>query len=341
MANKNDSRHHIKGLPIALNAMADMGFSASDCLAGTGLTEAQLENNATDIPFTLEQEFHFHRNLLALTGNPMLGLLLGKAYRIESYGLLGYAFLSASTLRHALAVMQNFGPLAFSPFEINFRVAGGRGILSMRPGLRLPEDLLTFYIDRDITAAIHGSSGSLREPIEPMQVKLMHDGQGRELIYERHFDCPVSFGNNASELHMDAAALDEPMPLRDSETSAMMQQQCRLLLSRVRGGGNIGDKVRQIILSRPGYFPDIDFVAEKLNTTSRTLRRRLARENSSYQDILAGVRYQLAREYLANSALPLEEISVLLGYSAPGNFSNAFKRWHGSSPRAYRQAANC
>ena len=55
------------------------------------------------------------------------------------------------------------------------------------------------------------------------------------------------------------------------------------------------------------------------------------------QDILAEVRYELAREYLSTSSLPLEEISVLLGYSAPGNFSNAFKRWHGSSPRSFRQ----
>jgi AraC-like DNA-binding protein len=107
----------------------------------------------------------------------------------------------------------------------------------------------------------------------------------------------------------------------------------------MKAGSNFVDKVRQIILARPGYFPDIDYVAEKLNMTSRTLRRRLTREDSSYQEILVEVRYELAREYLATSTLPLEEISVLLGYSAPGNFSNAFKRWHGSSPREYRQVA--
>ena len=67
------------------------------------------------------------------------------------------------------------------------------------------------------------------------------------------------------------------------------------------------------------------------------MRRRLADEGSSYQAILDEVRYGLAREYLANSRLPLEEIAALLGYSTPGNFSHAFKRWHGTSPRAFRQ----
>jgi AraC-like DNA-binding protein len=90
-------------------------------------------------------------------------------------------------------------------------------------------------------------------------------------------------------------------------------------------------------VARPGFFPDIDYVAQKLHMTSRTLRRRLAAEGSSYQQILADVRYALAREYLATSSLPLEEIASMLGYSSPGNFTYAFKRWHGSPPRQYRQ----
>ena len=71
----------------------------------------------------------------------------------------------------------------------------------------------------------------------------------------------------------------------------------------------------------------------------RNLRRKLSAEGSSFQKVLDEVRYQLAREYLATSKMSLEEISVLLGYSTPGNFSHAFKRWHGSSPRKFRQVA--
>ena len=87
-------------------------------------------------------------------------------------------------------------------------------------------------------------------------------------------------------------------------------------------------------------YSESDLVARlkaDLDFTSRTLRRKLNAEGSSYQQILSAVRYQLAREYLSTSSLPLEEISVLLGYSSPGNFTNAFKRWHGSSPRRFRQ----
>jgi AraC-like DNA-binding protein len=319
--------------------MAAMGFNASDCLAGTDISEGDLLGPIADLPFTLEQEFRFHRNLLELTDNPMLGLLLGKAYRLEAYGLLGYAFMSAPTLRHAMIVLRNYGPLTFTFFDVNFLVEGSSGILRFSPDIPLPDDLLSYYVDRDMTAAVSGGRDSLRRPIEPLHIQLMHHGEEQRDIYERHFRCPISFSATASELHIDAQLLDEPMPMGDAETTNMCQQQCRLLIARMGAGSSFVGRVRQMIVARPGYFPDIDYVAEKLNMTSRTLRRKLARENASFQEILAEVRYELAREYLATSTLPLEEISVLLGYSAPGNFSNAFKRWHGSSPRDYRQVA--
>ncbi len=337
MASTPDLSHHIKGLPPALRAVQAMGFAAEECLAGTGLTVSDLEHPQPDTGFSLEQEFRFHRNLLALTRDPLLGLTLGQAYTLENYGLLGYAFLSAPTLRHALTIMRNYGLLSFTLFTIDFEVSGSTAILSFSRYQEIPDDLFAFYVDRDMTAAALGGRMGLQEPLAIREVRLMHDGGGHEERYRQHFPYPLTFSSPRSELHFDPARLDAPMPLRDPETSALCQQQCQLLLARMSQRGGFAEKVRQLIVARPGYFPDIDYVAEKLNMTSRTLRRRLADENSSYQQILGEVRYQLAREYLCTSTLPLEEIAVLLGYSAPGNFTHAFKRWHGSSPRQYRQ----
>lgn len=329
--------HHIKALPPALRAMQEMGYRAEQCLVGTGLTEADLANPAPEAGFSLEQEFRFHRNLLELTGDPQFGLVLGRVYKVESYGLLGYAFMSAPTLRHALTLIRNYGPLSFTLFRIDFQVEGRLASLRFYRDYPIPEDLFIFYVDRDLTAAAFGGETALQHPFPPQEVAVMHDGAGERARYKEHFNCPIAFGNEYAALVFETGLLDEPMPLRDPETSAMCQQQCQLLLARMSKSSGFAEQVRQLVVARPGYFPDIDYVAEKLNLTSRTLRRRLAEESTSYQQILGDVRYQLAREYLATSTLPLEEIAVLLGYSAPGNFTHAFKRWHGSSPRQFRQ----
>jgi AraC-like DNA-binding protein len=331
------TQHHIRALTPALEAMKVMGYGADQCLAGTGLTQDDLVDPNQEQPFSLEQQYRFHRNLLQLTDNPMLGLIIGKEYRLETFGLLGYAFMSAPTVRHAMTVLRNYGPLTFTLFRIDFTTEGDRGCLRFHPDVDIPDDLLRYYVDRDLTAALHGGRNALRESITPTGIRLLHDNAGQRLLYERHFRCPVSFGAGVTELQFDAGMLDDPMPLGDAEASGMVQQQCRMLLARLGHGGRFVDKVRQLIIARPGYFPDIDYVAEKLNMTSRTLRRRLTDEGTSFQQLTGELKYGIAREYLCTSSMPLEEISVLLGYSSPGNFTNAFKRWHGSSPRRYRQ----
>jgi AraC-like DNA-binding protein len=96
------------------------------------------------------------------------------------------------------------------------------------------------------------------------------------------------------------------------------------------------DDVRHAILSLPGYFPDIDSIAEKMHMSSRTLRRHLTEHNTNFQKLVNEIRFGLAQDYLLNTNFRLDQIAELLGYTEPGNFTHAFKRWSGTPPRTYR-----
>jgi AraC-like DNA-binding protein len=329
--------HHIRALPPAIKAMQQMGFTPEQCLRGTGLKEQDLLIPDAQPLFTLEQQFNFHRNLLHISGDSLLGLKLGKAYNLNAYGLFGYAFLSAPTLRQALMIVRNYGPLTFTLSQIDFKIAGATASLQFSSLVDIPKDLQVYYADRDLSASVFGGEAAMPSPLQPLSISLAHRNHRHRSEYQEFFGAPVTFGASLSELTIDTSTLDAPMPARDPETSGLLQQQCELLLARMSESSGFVDEVRQIIVARPGYFPDIDYIAEKLNITSRTLRRKLNAEGSNYQHILDEVRYQLAREYLSTSGLPLEEISSMLGYSSAGNFTHAFKRWHGSAPRQFRQ----
>ena len=69
---------------------------------------------------------------------------------------------------------------------------------------------------------------------------------------------------------------------------------------------------------------------------SRTLRRRLEKENLTYQQILDDTRRDLALQYLQFTALTPKEIGFLLGYNSVSNFRRAFKSWTGSKLSDYR-----
>ncbi len=331
---KHLPQHLLKSLLPPLGVMDKLGYGTDECLQGTGILLSQL--NDIEARMSLQQELAFYRNMLTLSGDPAIGLKLGEPFVPQRYGLFGYALLSAATFRHALTLTQNFGRLTFSFYSLKFGVSGKQAWFSLSEPPPFEQDLLAVYLDRDMSAGKVDFSEILGSPFLPAETHLTHDGHGRPQIYRDHFGGTVHFGADVGKFVFDSSILDKPLPQSDPATSLHFQQQCQILMAKLATHSHFVDHVRMLIISRPGFFPDIDYVAEKLKMSSRTLRRRLKEEGSSYRQILDEIRFELAREYLANTNLPIDEISVLLGYTEPGNFCHAFRRWEGLPPSNWR-----
>ena len=326
--------HPLRSLLPPLGVMEAMGFNHQACLRGTGILLSRLEDAAARM--TLQQELTFYRNTLELTGDPTIGLKLGEPFIPQRYGLFGYAMLSAATFRHALTVAENFGRLTFSFFTLKFGVSGKRAWFSMSEPPPIEPELVDLYLDRDLSAARVDFSEILGQPFPLEEVCLTHDGHGRTQIYRDYFGAEVHFTQGDGRFLFSSAILDKPLPQSDPESTRHLQQQCQMLIAKLTSQCHFIDDVRMLVLARPGFFPDIDYLAEKLAMSTRTLRRRLKEEGSSYRELLEEIRFGLAKEYLGNTNLPMEEISVLLGYTESGNFSHAFRRWSGESPSVWR-----
>jgi AraC-like DNA-binding protein len=95
--------------------------------------------------------------------------------------------------------------------------------------------------------------------------------------------------------------------------------------------------VRQLLVASPGHLPGIEETAERLHVSSRTLRRRLDREGTTFRRLVDEVRRRLAEDLLTAGELSVEQIAHRLGYGATPAFSAAFTRWTGVSPREYRR----
>jgi AraC-like DNA-binding protein len=66
-----------------------------------------------------------------------------------------------------------------------------------------------------------------------------------------------------------------------------------------------------------------------------TLKRRLIAEGSTYQSIKNAVRRDSAIYHLAEGEMSIDDIALAAGFADPPSFFRAFKRWTGTSPRAY------
>jgi len=73
-----------------------------------------------------------------------------------------------------------------------------------------------------------------------------------------------------------------------------------------------------------------------MRVSTRTLQRRLKEANATFQELLEECRRELARHYLAQDSLELNETAYLLGYEDANSFFRAFQHWEGTSPGQWR-----
>ena len=83
-------------------------------------------------------------------------------------------------------------------------------------------------------------------------------------------------------------------------------------------------------------MPTIDVISEKLDTSVRSLQRKLDIEGITYSEIIDQWRMSEAFKYLEEPSKSNKEISELLKYSNHQAFERAFQRWTNTTPASYR-----
>jgi AraC-like DNA-binding protein len=79
-----------------------------------------------------------------------------------------------------------------------------------------------------------------------------------------------------------------------------------------------------------------DSLAQMLSLGRRTLNRRLRAQGTTFQMLLDEVRFDVARQLLAHTHTPLDQIASALCYADVSGFMHAFRRWTGTTPAQYR-----
>ncbi len=85
-------------------------------------------------------------------------------------------------------------------------------------------------------------------------------------------------------------------------------------------------------------MPSLEQMAERFNMSSRTLKRRLQGEQACYSDLVENELRRRAEHLLREERLPVAEVAHQLGYHDVSNFSRAFRRWTGHTPREFRES---
>ena len=149
--------------------------------------------------------------------------------------------------------------------------------------------------------------------------------------------CRVEFDASEMELCVPKAWARQPLPSSNAELTEAAIERCEEELRRL-SSVDIISEIRQRIRLAGSETPTLDQLADKLYMSTSTLKRRLKEHGTTYQALKSDERFQLAQELL-RSNLAVELISEELGFSDASNFTKAFKKWSGVTPRTFRQQA--
>ena len=155
--------------------------------------------------------------------------------------------------------------------------------------------------------------------------------------YARVLRCPIRVNASWNGWALSKNAMRVPLRRRDPALRTWLERQAADILAHLPADGDVRDEVRSVLSTQlTAGDIRIDVVARRLATTPRTLQRRLSRTGTSFESLCDDARKNAARSFLLDTTLSIAEVTYLLGYSEPAAFHRAFKRWHGTTPQAFR-----
>ncbi len=163
-----------------------------------------------------------------------------------------------------------------------------------------------------------------------------HADHSRAGEYVAAFNAPVLFNQDYDGLILDRAALELALPGENAELAHANDAVAERYLASL-DPERVASAVRELLVDMlPSGQASQLAVAKRMNRSLSTLQRQLQAEGQSFQTIREDTRQRLAESYVRGQELSLSEVAYLLGFSDQSNFSRAFRRWTGMSPREFR-----
>ncbi len=301
-------------------------------LDGTELDASTLEEPHARI--SLAQLITLSERARQLTAEPGIGFYLGLQRRTSNYGYLGFATMSASTLRESLELAVRLSATVSTSLTLALDVGTEISQLTFHEHARLGSvhDIACFSLLVGLRQSVLALTGHqprwLRVDIPFAEPSYF--ARFRHLLPDARFDQPklrVSF---------ETRGLDVPLIAPDRAALRLAVEACERELQALGFEHQLAERVRRAAIAPEGFL-SLEVVAKKLAMSTRTLKRKLAGQKLTFSELIDEQRHVRAIDLLRASDRTLDDIAEALGYSSAANFTRAFRRWTGRTPAQHRR----
>ncbi|TRZ43981.1 AraC family transcriptional regulator [Robertkochia solimangrovi] len=293
------------------------------------------ETSTAFVPFELLAEIYElgHHHL-----SPGFAIRVGAQMIPEDYGTLGLSWKTCWKARDVFERAVRYAILITTIGGIEVVTKENLTIVSLnRPAYRLGQALsneATFAVSVNIVRLITQSN------IDPVKVSFEHQSPTNTLEYQNFFNCDVHFSKKENSLSFLTTDLETPSTKADKSISKFLLERMeeeRIGIQKL--DIRIVSEIRSLVKDAlPSGIPPIQQISDHMGMSSRTLKRRLAENNTTYREIIKDTQVEIAQYLLFSSDQSVAEIAFLTGFSEQSAFNRAFKKWTSKTPLEYRKS---
>ncbi len=325
----------------ALTGVADvareLGVDAASVAAEIGLPVEALSN--PDLMIRNPLIGQLYRRISQLSGSTDISLRVAERRQLDNLGVIGFAMKHQPTLLAATEILRRYFGLQNEAVGISYVVSDDVEVqVFARQNMGLDIAHLTrFPAELGIGVLFRALKELSDTPLHPVSVSFVHARGAPVKSYLRVFGIEPLFEQESNGATFSCADMMRPLTRFDPDTlhhaNAFIEA-----VSAQRSRESFSDRVHDVLMTRLRHgMPSVAEAAGLLAVSPRTLNRRLAGENSTYQELIHQVRIRAAVSYLDGSHRSLSEISNILGFAEQSGFSRWFRRTFGVTPSQHRR----
>jgi AraC-like DNA-binding protein len=323
---------------VIVDVLDERGIDGHRIVREVGLDPRRMQDPNARYPFSAMTRLWL--SATEISADPCFGLEVGNRFHPTSLHAIGFAWLASDSLLDAMQRLARFFRVATTASAAEVTLGNDGYVLRLRPADNAGVTAPAAPAAQDATAAaiVQMCRLSIGRRFRPSRIELPHDRPSPACVKKlvEQLRAPVIFDTSDFGLVIDRHLAEKRLPSGNAELAHANEKVLIDYLAHLDRNA-IGERVKaRLVDALPaGAVSEAD-MANSLNMSVRSLQRRLSEDQTSYKGVLDDTRRDLALTYLGNSRLSINEVTYLLGFSDPSNFTRAFKRWSGQTPSQYR-----
>lgn len=316
-----------------LDAARQLGLNLEPILQSARLNQPLLDNPQSRI--TSQQFSQLMRSVWEQSDDEFLGLTTQPS-KYGVFRLFADGAIQEQNLHRVYKHLCRFYSLVNQSISLSLYISKGQVELRMR---QVQPEIDRNLLFRDFFLLLwHRFPGWLIGKSIPLQqVKMRGAEPAHAAEYRFMFPCPITYGHDYDAFVFSEEELVNPVTQRAENLREHFKQAPLNWFTRQEFTPAYTRRVMDYLAEYREHEASMQDIADSVNVSERTLRRKLTEEGTSFQEIKDKLRKNMAIYYLSQPDIPISTITNKLGFSEPAAFTRAFKQWTGQTPTLYRE----